>query len=239
MNVNKTFLVYKLISPSGKFYIGMTSKSLDERLQVHFKDRQRLINHKRPLPRFYSALSKYPLDTWTREILYNNLLFNDAAVFEKEKIKELQTTNPDYGYNMAEGGNGGNTGRNGENWKRSQHSIFLKQWFKDHPEQSSMAAKKAWKTIHNNPKRYKEIKQIRSESTPRGKNHWNHTGMWVVNFVEYETLAQAVQATKINESTIINHCNNPDKICKCKNKYLQKGQTPRQLGFYRIIKESI
>lgn len=231
---NKThFLVYKLTSPSGKFYFGYTKYTIEKRLLVHRRDRNTLINNSRKLPRFYAAWDKYPIESWEREVVERDLTKKDAHNLEKQLIQENKTTNPTHGYNMAEGGNGGNTGRNSEEEKRKAHSKFMREFHKNDPKRASEAGKKNWE---NSRKRgtYKQRCKTISERTPRGEEHWNHTGLWVVNHITYSTILEAASAENMNPWTVNKYCNSPDEMFVRDCKWGKKGQTKREAGFYRI-----
>lgn len=49
---------------------------------------------------------KYGWNNFSHKILYENLTLEEAGIIEKKLIEELQLTNPKYGYNLREGGNG-------------------------------------------------------------------------------------------------------------------------------------
>lgn len=232
-----TFIVYKLTSPSGKVYIGYTSKTLQKRLSVHNYDRNRLIKLNKPLARFYSAIAKYPLDQWSAEILH--LVDNKVQAYQLE-IKEIaihQSQNSKFGYNTARGGIGGDTGTNSRISKRQQHSLFMKQFLIDNPSLAIDRSIKAQHTLQNNPEKFKKQCEYRASKLLRGKQHQNHTGAWVVNHAQYDCLRDAVILSGISESTIVKLCNQPDRVYLNSSRYCKKGNTPRQMGFYRILNE--
>ena len=59
-------------------------------------------------PRFWSAIKSYGWDNFTHEILLTCDNLNEINQKEKEYIQKYQTLNPNFGYNLAEGGTGGN-----------------------------------------------------------------------------------------------------------------------------------
>ena len=89
--------IYCYTSPSGKKYIGLTSKTLSDRAG---KDGS---NYK-PCLSFYRAILKYGFETFTVEILEDNLDYLTALEREKYYIKLYDTTNPEFGYNISIGG---------------------------------------------------------------------------------------------------------------------------------------
>jgi hypothetical protein len=239
------YIVYKLTSPSGKNYIGYTSKTIEKRINVHCNDRQCLINKNNQLPRFYAAWNKYPIDQWVREILHTVSSKKEAQQLEKYEIQNRNSLDESFGYNMANGGDGGDTGRNGEKWKREEHSKFLRQQYKNEPHRKqiiSEQAKERQQKLKLNKEAYNNYCNNISLRTPRGEEHWNHTGWWVVNHNTYTTLKDAIKNENFSESSIILHCNNPDKIIKIvsakqkenKNCTLRVGYINRECGYYRI-----
>ena len=106
------FIVYKHTSPSGKVYIGITSKSVEERWNSgkgYSKNKY-----------FYRAIQKYGWDNFKHKILFENLTKEEACQKEIELIAEYKSNNPEFGYNIASGGefNSGFTFHHTEETKR-------------------------------------------------------------------------------------------------------------------------
>jgi len=95
-----TYLVYKAISPSGKVYIGLTSKSLKERIRAHLSN-AKWVTHR--ANRFRHAVRKYG-QALVWEILGEGLSSEQACEQERFWIASLQATNPEFGYNGYAGG---------------------------------------------------------------------------------------------------------------------------------------
>lgn len=115
------YLVYKATSPSGKLYIGMTSKSLEERKDSHIWAAK--TNSKKRI--FYCALQKYDYNfSW--EIIENNLSKEAAEALEIKLIEEFKSTDRDFGYNAAKGGMAGNirTPEMTDKWKKSMEKYY-------------------------------------------------------------------------------------------------------------------
>lgn len=94
-------VLYKLTSPSGKSYIGISSKDLDARWRKH-------VEHalgKRDAGALYAALRKYGPDTFTREVLVEEEDWELLCNLERDAIKAHGTLSPG-GYNMTIGGEG-------------------------------------------------------------------------------------------------------------------------------------
>ena len=91
------YTVYKHTSPSGKLYIGITSKQPEKRWSAG--------NGYRKCPRFYKAIRKYGWQNIQHEILAEGLTKEEAEAMEIELIKEHRTTDARFGYNIENGGN--------------------------------------------------------------------------------------------------------------------------------------
>ena len=83
-----------------KKYIGMTSRSLEERWKSHCSASR----NGSPF-RFHSAIRKYGEDSFITEILYEDLNIEDCRTLEEQTILEYNTMN--FGYNAKPGGCGG------------------------------------------------------------------------------------------------------------------------------------
>lgn len=94
MTLEKTYLIYKYTSPSGKAYIGQT-KDIIKREKQHQKTKK--------CPAFKNAIDKYGFENFTREILEENLTLEEANIFEELYIEEYNTLSPN-GYNLQTGG---------------------------------------------------------------------------------------------------------------------------------------
>lgn len=93
------YKVYKHTSPSGKVYIGITLQDPELRWQ-----NGRGYKHNQY---FYNAINKYGWDNFEHEILYEGLSQEEAENTEIKLIKEYNSTNREFGYNIRQGGEGG------------------------------------------------------------------------------------------------------------------------------------
>lgn len=89
--------VYKHTSPSGKVYIGITSKEPKQRWQNG--------NGYWSNKHFFSAIKKYGWDNIKHEVLITGLTEEEAKAKEKELIAYYDCMSPK-GYNQTEGGDG-------------------------------------------------------------------------------------------------------------------------------------
>lgn len=94
----KTWIVYKHTSMrSGKSYIGITSKTMEQRWKEHVDASKHTGYH------FHNAIQLYGKDNWTHEILHDNIdTVEEAEALEKYCIKKYDTF--ENGYNRTSGG---------------------------------------------------------------------------------------------------------------------------------------
>lgn len=90
------YVVYKHTSPSGKVYIGITSKKPEYRWE-------RGKGYKRH-PYFFNAIVKYGWDNIIHEILHDNLTKSQAIFLEKKYIAIYKALG--ISYNLTDGGEG-------------------------------------------------------------------------------------------------------------------------------------
>ena len=92
--------LYKLTSPSGKSYIGITTMRLKERMWRHKKDANKGVN--RPI---CDAIRKHGFDSFTLTVLSESNDRSELLLLEIEAIKQHNTLHPN-GYNYTAGGDG-------------------------------------------------------------------------------------------------------------------------------------
>lgn len=91
------YSVYKHTSPSGKVYIGITSKKPEKRWDNG--------NGYRDCPHMARAVAKYGWRQFTHEILAEGLSKEETEATEVQLIAEYQSNNANFGYNIDNGGN--------------------------------------------------------------------------------------------------------------------------------------
>ena len=97
ITMNGNYIVYIHTNKiNGKKYVGITSKTCEERWRNGR-------GYKR-CPLFDKAIKKYGWNGFDHEIVASNLTQGEAEDMEKSLIAEFQTTNPEFGYNLSEGG---------------------------------------------------------------------------------------------------------------------------------------
>jgi len=94
--MNILYIVYKHTSPSGKVYIGITSKDNPNHRWQNGKGYKG--------KHFYYAVKKYGWENIKHEVLYEGLSQEEAKQKEIELIDYYDSTNPKNGYNVSPGG---------------------------------------------------------------------------------------------------------------------------------------
>lgn len=143
-------IIYLLISPSGKYYIGKTSKTIDERFKIH--QRESRCGKDTQLAR---ALRKYNQpELWTKKILYE-CNKEQSNLLEKFFIDFYQSYDNKFGYNMTLGGDGIDS-------------------------ETASKLKTRWYETENGKLKKKELSKIFKENNPgkgvwMGRKHTNET----------------------------------------------------------------
>ena len=109
--MEKKYTVYMHVTPSGKRYIGITSRKPEYRWN-HGNGYSKNVH-------FFNAIKKYGWGNIDHIIVDSNLSKEDACELEKMLIRVHGTRDPGKGYNHSIGGDGGATGI-----KRSKESIM-------------------------------------------------------------------------------------------------------------------
>lgn len=179
--------IYKIINCiNNKIYVGKTSKTLNERFNIHLKNAKKKINRY-----LYDSINKYGVENFKIILLET---CDETIVNNREKywIEKLNTYYPN-GYNMTIGGDGGFTlsswseedrkklyerqgnsrrGKRSESWKRSisegakiRESKKTDEIKKEISDKISTTLKKKYKN--------KELK-VTVPSPKYGKDNWNY-----------------------------------------------------------------
>lgn len=91
-----SWTVYAHIAPNGKMYVGITSKTPEERWRNG-------TGYKRSHP-IRRAIEKYGWENFQHEIVASGLTKEEAGHFEQLLIKKLNLMDKRYGYNQTSGG---------------------------------------------------------------------------------------------------------------------------------------
>lgn len=224
------YKVYCHTSPNGKRYVGISNNP-----------EKRWNNGKGYIKNylFYRAIEKYGWDNFTHEILYENLSIDEAGNIEKKLIDEWNLMDPNFGYNLREGGNGKFSeysrylmsksrlnNKNCLNRKLSQEtkekiSISLKKYYAKHDN--------PMKNRHHTPETIEKLKNRVITEETKSKMKENHADVKGINnpsarairqldkegnFIEefaYATLA--AKKYNLDLSSIIKCCRGKQKTC--------------------------
>lgn len=150
------FYVYKHTCPNEKIYIGITKQQPIKRWGYNgYGYRKNAL--------FYRAIKKYGWSNIKHEILYESLSKEEAEQKEIELIQKYKSNQPQYGYNVANGGN--TTGTVSEATKKKISKTLKGFEFSDERRKNiSINTRKAMA----NP----EIRKKISEAN-KGRTGWN------------------------------------------------------------------
>lgn len=102
---------------NGKFYIGKTVKTVQERFKQHIQRAQKRINLK-----LYDAMNHYGIDKFVVHVIEDNIqsedILNEREIYWIAKLNAIEN-----GYNMAAGGNGG-ASIVPKHWDEKHHKNF-------------------------------------------------------------------------------------------------------------------
>ena len=82
--------------PNGKVYVGITSQDVRERWRHGEGYKDQLV---------YRAILKYGWDAISHQVLLSGMTKEEAEEKEIEFISAFKSNNPEYGYNISNGGN--------------------------------------------------------------------------------------------------------------------------------------
>lgn len=155
MKNQNNYTVYMHISPSNKVYIGITSQPIKERWRngKGYKG----CNH------FNNAIKQYGWENFTHKVLFENLSKEDAEFKERLLIKEYNSTNKKFGYNIE---NGGNT--NGKHSEETKYKIGQSNKGKHHSEETKKIL-----SIKHKGKKLSEEHKIKLAERLKKYRGWN------------------------------------------------------------------
>lgn len=121
----KIYTIYTITNlVNQKKYIGYTSQTIRQRFKDHCDTAKREQKYK-----IHRAIAKYGVDMFSVSEIYQSYDKAHIASIEDYFIKEFNTQNDDYGYNIANGGQGGNIKSAEQLQKQSikwkEHNIIL------------------------------------------------------------------------------------------------------------------
>lgn len=101
----KRYICYLITNKSnGMKYVGITSKTLKQRMKAHKHDA--VHNNKTKKFKLHNALNKYGVENFSIKILKRAASWEEICQIEQEYIKKLKTNKRKNGYNLTLGGEG-------------------------------------------------------------------------------------------------------------------------------------
>ena len=161
----KNFIVYRHLFPNKKVYIGITQQQPEKRWKLG----QGYVGQ----DYIYKAIQKYGWDNIKHEILFTGLNQEEAEQKERELIVQHKSTDRNYGYNIALGGNHqGKTSQetkekisqSNQGKKRTPEQNQLNRelrlkYYKEHPEAKEKARQQNLERLKD-PKFAQRLKEI-------------------------------------------------------------------------------
>lgn len=264
-NNEKIWKVYKYTCKhNGLIYIGITSKSLDQRWANG--------NGYRNNPRLNNAIKKYGTDGFIREVLFDNLTQSEAAELEIELIAECNATDKSVGFNVAVGGTAPMFGRKhsketkmifSQSRKGKGNSFYGKHHTEETKRKNSESHKgikhteewkqeqskrsKEWHKTHENPMKNNHC--FAGENNPmygrKGKNcplsiavvQYTLEGAYVTSF---DSITEAASAMGLKNGSHITECCKGKRAHCCGYKWKYKNNFNQEVhyGTYEENNES-
>lgn len=187
------YTVYKHTSPSNKVYIGITSQPIQKRWMNGYGYIGN--NH------FWKAIQKYGWVNFTHEIVACELSKEEACRIEIELIKEYNSIDPNFGYNISTGGENTGAGIPCSDEKKEkirQSRLGEKHWFygkhlsEDHRRKISLGLK-GLKHSDESKLKYKAV-----ATKLRGK-----AVRCIETNIIYPSIAEAARANNIHHTAIM------------------------------------
>lgn len=193
--MENNYCVYKHTCPNGKVYIGITGASPKRRWENGNGYKTQV---------FYRAIKKYGWDSIKHEILYSGLSLQEANELEIKLINDLKSNNPNFGYNIQNGGDA--TGKHSDETKKkiSESHKGKKMVFTDeHRKNLSEAAKgKVFTDEHR--------KHISESHKGKGRNndktYCSKSVLCIETMKIYKSIAEAGRVTGISKDMISRVC---------------------------------
>ena len=168
----KNCIVYMATSPSGKVYIGRSSKPLNIRRSEHESEALKNTNKSDACPAFHGALRKYGIDLFIWKELHSNLTFLESKIIEIEEIRQHVSHHRDCGYNIYSISTHRGIAAHSEETKQliSKKATELNNISWQNPNRhikAAVSSKNMWANPIIREKMAKNIKKVRSSDKQR------------------------------------------------------------------------
>ena len=216
---DRVWKVYIHISPSNKYYVGITS-------QKYVTSRWRNGKGYEKNAYFYRAIQKYGWNNFEHKVIAEHLTKDEAVDMEKLLIQTYKSNDYHFGYNICSGGEGcyglfGEDNPNyGHNWS-DEKKLQMSKYKKEHPSQTSAEGQKSKSDFMKNKWSNNDYREsMTGKNAPCygrvGELHplYGKTGEQNVNskrVICLDTNEVFISATFASKNKNINH----SKLCMC------------------------
>ena len=208
------YCVYKHTSPSGKVYIGITSRNVNKRWQ---RGKGYLYSNNM---HFYNAIMKYGWDNFTHEVIETGLTKEEAEHKEVMLIEHYKANDPRYGYNIRSGGqcriplpesvkkkiSESHRGEKNGMYGKHKYPDGLRKYFETHPylagEKHPQWGKKGAANANYGRRNSQEVREKMSVNNPLNK-----AVRCVETGIIYRSGQEAMRKTGIQGNSIMGCCN--------------------------------
>jgi group I intron endonuclease len=206
-------VIYKITSPSGRVYVGQTTRTANQRI-VQYKSKRKKTGKSLIL----RSIEKYGWDAHVFEVIEDNVpkeLLNDQEVYWVAKLKTYAAENLD-GMNLTRGGD------YRESWKNDKTRVERAKMRRGEksPSWGKKWSKEMKKKIAEGVSRYNKLNGVRPSEECNKKAREKHLVKVVVydingDFVnEYESIIAASRSLGLNRKCAIDTVNGRQKHTK-------------------------
>ena len=192
MSEKMNYKVYVHISPNGKRYYGITKR----KVEVRWNNGKGYSNN----DHFYKAINKYSWDNFKHIVIARGLSEDEAKWLEVELIREWDTTNREYGYNITKGGDSCPMDN-----EKSRKKMSETKKGKKHTEETRKKMSESHKG-ENNPmygKTLSEKTRKKMSESHKGENNPKATKVYCVELdMVFNTVIEASNFVGCNKSNI-------------------------------------
>lgn len=198
------YSVYKHTTPSGKVYIGITSKNPKRRWDGRYRSNYH----------FSNAIQKYGWDSIKHEILYEGLTKEEAESKEIELIAKYDSTNPNKGYNIASGGHSNSGYHHSDDVKKKiSNSLRGQEYTERRRKNMSISSKRKWKNEEYRKRMidvHKGLQSGKKHSMSKAVIQYSMDGKFIRSF---GSMGEAQRITGIQHQQISDCCRGKQASC--------------------------
>ena len=201
------WLVYKHTSPSSKCYVGITSKTAEQRWGYNGNNYRKNGHH----AYFVSAIDKYGWDNFNHEIILENVTESEAKYTEKYLIKWYKLHN--LSYNITDGGDG-TLGLTKIPWNKG---LPCSEETKQKISTANKGKSSYWKGKHLSKETKIKISKSRLDKNYHPTNDWSKKEVVIykdgIFVIKCKSVKEAALFLKVTSSYVCN-CLKRNILCK-------------------------